>query len=109
MRNIYDRDWHQVHASIAYPVSSRAVPKPPNIEKMIQIAECISKDLPDARIDLYNINHEKIYFGEITLYHGSGMEQFHPKEFGYELGSYMQLDRYVKAGHDKRTLKCRKT
>ena len=34
--------------------------------------------IPQARIDLYNI-YGKIYFGEITLFHWSGMKPFTPE------------------------------
>jgi len=32
-----------------------------------------------------------IYFGELTLYHGSGTEVFKPESFELELGSYIKL------------------
>ncbi|MDO4169325.1 MAG: ATP-grasp fold amidoligase family protein [Lachnospiraceae bacterium] len=49
------------------------LPKPKNFERMIEIAEILSKPYYFARIDLYNING-KIYFGEITLCPNSGFD-----------------------------------
>lgn len=49
------------------------IPKPENLDKMIEIAAKLSKDFLFARIDLYNING-KIYFGEITLSPNSGFD-----------------------------------
>ncbi len=49
------------------------VPKPENLDEMIEIAKKLSKDFLFARIDLYNIGG-KIYFGEITLSPNSGFD-----------------------------------
>lgn len=49
------------------------IPKPENLDKMIEVAKRLSKDFWFARIDLYNING-KIYFGEITLSPNSGFD-----------------------------------
>ena len=40
---------------------------------MIEIAEKLSQGVPEARIDLYEING-KVYFGEITLFSQSGFD-----------------------------------
>ena len=49
------------------------VPKPKNLDRMIEIAKDLSKDFLFARIDLYNIDRQ-IYFGEITLSPNSGFD-----------------------------------
>lgn len=49
------------------------VPKPENLDEMIEIAKKLSSDFLFARIDLYNIGG-KIYFGEITLSPNSGFD-----------------------------------
>ena len=49
------------------------LPKPKGIDDMFHIAEELSKGLPHARIDLYLVNGH-IYFGEITLFSASGMD-----------------------------------
>ncbi|MFB9861021.1 ATP-grasp fold amidoligase family protein [Salinicoccus siamensis] len=64
--------------------------KPINYEKMIEIAEALSKDFPHVRIDLYNIEG-KIYFGEMTFFHGSGYVEFEPDEFDYILGEKFKV------------------
>ena len=47
---------------------------------MKKYAEILSKGLPEARIDFYDING-KVYFGEITFFHWSGFERFEPAEW----------------------------
>lgn len=49
------------------------IPKPENMDEMIEIAKKLSEDFVFARIDLYNIKG-KIYFGEITLSPNSGFD-----------------------------------
>lgn len=60
---------------------------PPNYDKMLAIAESLSKDFPHVRIDLYNIEG-KIYFGEFTFYDGSGYMSYTPDSYDFTLGSY---------------------
>ena len=64
--------------------------KPNNFEEMISIAERLSKDIPEVRIDLYYCN-KQIYFGEITFFDGSGFNMIKPTEWDYKLGSYINL------------------
>lgn len=49
------------------------IPKPENLDEMIEIARKLSEDFLFARIDLYNIKG-KVYFGEITLSPNSGFD-----------------------------------
>ena len=64
--------------------------KPENFELMKHLAEKISKGLPQARIDFYEVNG-KVYFGEITLFHFSGMTPFHPRSVDREWGNWIKL------------------
>ena len=47
------------------------LPRPENLNEMLEVAKKLSEDFIYARIDLYNVNG-KIYFGEITLSPNSG-------------------------------------
>lgn len=64
--------------------------KSKEIFEMKVISEKISKAFPHARIDLY-YNDNKIIFGEITFYDGSGYMAFEPDEFDYVLGNKFVL------------------
>ena len=57
---------------------------------MINIARLLCKGYPHVRVDLYSIN-EKIYFGELTFYHGAGYEKFEPESYDYLFGTWLQL------------------
>ena len=70
----YDHKWNYLPYNKGESIDRDPyIPKPQNLEKMIEIAKKLSKDFIFARIDLYNING-KIYFGEITLSPNSGFD-----------------------------------
>lgn len=49
------------------------LPKPKLMDKMFEIAEVLSKEIPFVRVVLYCENN-KIYFGELTIYPQSGFD-----------------------------------
>lgn len=90
--NYYNRESQLLpFGEVASPADySRVYEKPINIDKMIQLAEVLAKDIPFARIDFYNING-KIYFGEITFFPAGGVGKFEPEEWDMRLGSLLVL------------------
>ena len=90
-RNIYDINWNLLDLQILFPKGhDRVFPKPQHFEEMIGVAEKLSAGFPHVRIDLYNVNG-KVYFGEMTFFHGSGMEVFTPRMWDYEFGKFINL------------------
>lgn len=69
---------------------TREIPKPEKYEEMLGIAEKLSRPFPECRIDLYYVE-EKIYFGEIIFFDGSGYMSFEPDEFDFQLGALFVL------------------
>ena len=63
---------------------------PSDIDKMKILAEKLSCGIPELRVDFYYINN-KIYFGELTFYDGSGFELIKPQEYNTELGTFLKL------------------
>ena len=86
----FDRDWKRMPFERHYPQSKEIISKPYNYEKMILLAEKLSKGIPFVRVDFYEVN-QKIYFGELTFYPGSGLEEFTPSEWDDILGSWIEL------------------
>ena len=68
----------------------REVKKPEVYDEMYKVAQILSKPFPEARIDLYCVNN-KVYFGEITFFDGSGYMRFKPDSFDYEIGKAFEL------------------
>jgi len=88
--NFYDLDFNFIPCRQGEPNISREIKKPKNFEKMIALAEDLSKEFPFVRVDLYNIDG-KIYFGEYTFFNWSGSVAFEPKEYDKILGDMIQL------------------
>lgn len=69
---------------------TRNIPKPLNFEKMKVLCTKLSENIDFVRVDLYEING-KIYFSELTFTPTSGMMQFEPAEYDYEIGKMLDL------------------
>lgn len=89
----YDPDW------TAHPEYSifendyrhgELLPKPKNLERMIEVAEKLAQPFPCVRVDLYNIDG-KIYFGELTFTSYGGLQDFYTDEFQKLAGSKIDL------------------
>ena len=90
-RNIYTTQWEYIDMSIKYPTESkRCIKRPSRLNRIIDLAEKIAKDLPHGRVDFYSID-DAVYFGELTLYHGAGFEKFTPAEWDLKLGELIDL------------------
>ena len=88
--DFFDMKWNHLPFTNGHPNSNVLPEKPKNFEEMIIIAKRLSQGFPHVRIDLYNVSG-KIYFGEITFYHWSGMVPFEPEEWDDRLGDYITL------------------
>ena len=88
--DFFDENFNHLPFENGHPNAKKKIYKPKNFEYMIKLAEELSKDLIHARIDFYNING-KIYFGEITFFHWSGLKKFVPEEWDYKFGEWINL------------------
>ena len=88
---IYDMDYTLLPYSRADELPMvHPAPKPQNFEEMKLIAQKLSEGIPEVRIDLYSIEN-KIYFGEMTFFDGSGYMTFAPDEFDFIMGKEFVL------------------
>lgn len=92
-QDFYDRNWNRTNITQGgYGAMAKAeAPKPKCFEEMISMSEKLSKDMRHARIDWYIVNN-KLFFGEITLYDGSGFEPFDKYEDDLMIGSWINID-----------------
>lgn len=90
--DFFDTEWnHQVFTGLnPYSNSLEPIPRPNNLEQMINIAKLLAKNKPFVRIDMYIVNN-KVYFGEITFYPASGFGFFMPSEWDYLIGDLLIL------------------
>jgi hypothetical protein len=86
----FDRDFNWLDFEWTHKRSDIKPEKPLNFEKMFQLAEKLSEGLPHVRVDFYESNR-KIYFGELTFFHASGLEKFNPQEWDEKIGAMLKL------------------
>ena len=90
-RNIYTPQWEFLDLSILYPVAPELIEdKPAVLDEMLAIAAKLAGDLVYVRVDMYLVEG-RIYFGEMTFYHGSGYEPFNPGNWNDIMGGWIQL------------------
>ena len=94
-RNVYDREWNDLHVLSDCPAVDREIPKPQNLDELLKVAEKLSEGFPYVRVDLYDVDN-KIYFGELTFYPWSGYVQFEPDEWDTIFGEDFNLIRWGK-------------
>ena len=90
----YDRNWKPMPEVCIFDSRYRegkVIPKPINLDKMLEVAETLSKPFPCVRVDLYNIMG-KIYFGEMTFTSLGGMMNFYTPEFLQKMGELVDLN-----------------
>lgn len=95
--DFFDENFNHLPFTNGHPNSEPPYFKPENFEKMKELAEKLSIGIPHVRVDFYNING-KIYFGELTFSHWSGLTPFNPEEWDYEFGSWIELPCRVENG-----------
>lgn len=90
-RNLYTLNWEHIDLAIEYPTDPRRkIEKPKQLCKMLEIAEQVAVGIPHVRVDFYSVG-DKIYFGEMTFYHESGLGVFEPEEWNLKLGEWIVL------------------
>ncbi len=80
----YWPDWTWIPVKNQHP-NVGPVEKPAMLDKMMEYAKKLSKDLPLIRVDLYN-EGEQIIFGELTFTHFGCLNSFDPDEYDLVFG-----------------------
>lgn len=95
-RNIYDADWKPVMFTWSEPEKDATTLRGPEIaapksfDKMKELASQIAKYFKYVRVDFYDVDGD-LYFGEITLHHGSGLDVFNPIDMDLYYGQKLKL------------------
>lgn len=88
-RTFVDADWNVLPVRRAGKISNVVPEKPKNYEKMVELAEILSAEVPFVRIDFYNLDGQ-IYVGEMTFTPGLFL-RLEPREWDFRLGEYLDL------------------
>lgn len=86
----FDRNWNVAPFKRPNIEIDDKIKKPINFNKMIELSEFLSEDIPFLRVDFYEVDN-KIYFGELTFYPASGFSPFEPNDWDYKLGELIEL------------------
>lgn len=70
--------------------SKTEIKKPIPFNEMKRLSELLAKDYKYLRVDWYVIK-DKLFFGELTLYHHGGGKPIFPKEWDLRLGNELDL------------------
>jgi len=88
--DFYDLEWNKQDYRWFYEPGSKVFPKPKYLNEMIQYAKILSEGFPFVRVDFYEVEG-KVYFGELTFFHGGGVGWFEPKEMDTVFGNKIIL------------------
>ena len=86
----FNRDFEWQDFNWGYPHAETFPIKPQKFENMVELAEALSKGFKELRVDLY-LCGDKIYFGELTFFDGSGFENFYPESVDQKWGEWIKL------------------
>lgn len=88
--DFFDMDWNKLNIINGHPNAVKTPSKPSNFKELFNIAAALSNGLSHVRVDLYSING-RVYFGEMTLHHFSGLVPFEPDSWDNTFGSWLRL------------------
>lgn len=88
--DFFDTEWNHMPFTRHYPNADVPPEAPERLKDMVAMAERLSEGVPFVRVDFYEVAGQ-YYFGEMTFYPGSGMEEFDPERWDEELGSWIEL------------------
>lgn len=92
--DFFDENFNHLPFTNGHPNSEVLPPKPQMFEKMKELASKLSKGIPHVRIDFYEVG-DKVYFGEMTFFHWSGLKPYEPIDWDYKFGEWLKLpERY---------------
>ncbi|WP_394238285.1 ATP-grasp fold amidoligase family protein [Niallia oryzisoli] len=88
--DFFDMEFNHLPFWQHYKNGVKKISKPVGFDDMISLARILSKEIPHIRVDFYDING-KIYFGELTFYHFSGLEKFYPDKYDEIFGNWIVI------------------
>lgn len=94
-RKIYSPEWKALPFSWCdeshnLSENSDDIEMPINFQIMKEFGETIAKDFRYVRVDFYEVRG-RLYFGEITLHHGSGVLHMFPEKYDIIYGQKLEL------------------
>lgn len=89
--DFFDMNFEHLPFRNGHPNATVLPEKPLCFEEMKLLAAKLSVGFPQVRVDFYEVDG-KVYFGEMTFFHWSGMTPFEPEEWDYKFGSWIKIN-----------------
>ncbi len=97
--DFFDSEFKHLPLTNGHPNADVTPSKPETFEKMKELAEKLSRKIPQLRVDFYEVDG-KVYFGELTFSHWSGLMPFSPEKWDKKFGEWINLpETYVEGRH----------
>ncbi len=86
----YDKNWNKQSwwNNVFY---EKEIEKPHKLIEMIKLASKLSEEFNFVRVDLYHLDNDNIYFGEMTFTPNSGIMNWSCDEIDKDLGQLIKL------------------
>jgi hypothetical protein len=92
-QDYYDMQWRLLPVrNLDVPCRTNPAPHPLEFDTMRVMAERLAEDRDHIRVD-FLVSDGRVYVGELTCYHESGMTRFEPDKMDFVLGEWWQLRR----------------
>lgn len=88
--DFYDMEFNHLPFTIDHDMAPVPPEKPACFEEMKKLAAKLSEGTPQLRVDFYEVDG-RVYFGEMTFFHCTGMHPFHPEEWDRKFGEWVEL------------------
>lgn len=88
--DFFDMDWRHLDIRNGHPNAPVPPARPEHFEDMKILAATLSHGIPQVRMDFYEIDG-RVYFGEYTFYHWSGLVPFEPDEADFRIGELYKI------------------
>ena len=88
--DFFDAEYNHLPFTNGHPNAEVLPQKPECFEQMKALAAKLSEGIPHLRVDFYEVGG-KVYFGELTFFHWSGMMPFQPEQWDYTFGEWIKL------------------
>lgn len=88
--DFFDDQFNHLPVKHGHPNAPIVPEKPLCFDEMKRLASILSKNIRHVRVDFYEVDG-KVYFGEMTFYHHSGMVKFDPPNWDTIFGKWIKL------------------
>lgn len=88
--DFFDMEFNHLDFTIDHDMAPVLPEKPEKFEEMKRLAAVLSRGTPQLRVDFYEVDG-RIYFGEMTFFHCSGLAPFHPESWDRTFGDWVTL------------------